>query len=173
MAGVELLYKNYGILADAGEAAGEHLEAYQSFIDATKASLPEKKLACQFIPKFFIHFPSLADAAIDAQLDLCEEEETPLRCQAIKSLPDFCKDGSDHILRITDILTQLLQQVCANYFEAACQNMNSVPHLTSVMKRWLKIDIVEKVTSKSFWARKGFNLVHSSCSLCYYFELKN
>ena len=141
MAGVELLYKNYGILADAGEAAGEHLEAYQSFIDATKASLPEKKLACQFIPKFFIHFPSLADAAIDAQLDLCEEEETPLRCQAIKSLPDFCKDGSDHILRITDILTQLLQQVCTNYsdhFEAACQSMNSVPHLT--MRGLLKID---------------------------------
>jgi len=110
MAGVELLYKNYGILADAADTAGEHPEAFQSFLDATKATLPEKKLACQFIPKFFIHFPSLADAAIDAQLDLCEDEDTPIRCQAIKSLPDFCKDSGDHIPRITDILTQLLQQ---------------------------------------------------------------
>lgn len=110
MAGVETLYKNFGILADASENAGDHLEAYQSFIDATKASLPEKKLACQFIPRFFHFFPSLADDAIDAQLDLCEEEETQLRCQAIKSITDFCKDGSNHIIRISDVLTQLLQQ---------------------------------------------------------------
>jgi len=110
MAGVEDLYKNFGILADAGEKAGECPDAYQSFLDATKATLPEKKLACQFIPRFFHLFPSLAEAAIDAQLDLCEEEETPLRRQAIKSLPDFCKDSKEHIPRITDILTQLLQQ---------------------------------------------------------------
>lgn len=110
MAGVEVLYKNFGILADAGEKAGECLDAYQSFLDATKATLPEKKLACQFIPRFFHLFPTLAEGAIDAQLDLCEEEETPLRRQAIKSLPDFCKDSKEHIPRITDILTQLLQQ---------------------------------------------------------------
>jgi len=110
MAGVEVLYKNFGVLADAGEKAGECVEAYQSFLDATKATLPEKKLACQFIPRFFHLFPTLAEAAIDAQLDLCEEEETPLRRQAIKSLPDFCKDSKEHIPRITDILTQLLQQ---------------------------------------------------------------
>lgn len=110
MAGVEVLYKNFGVLADAGEHATAHTDAYQSFLDATKATLPEKKLACQFIPRFFRYFPSLAEAAIDAQLDLCEDEETPLRCNAIKSLPDFCKHSVDHIPRITDILTQLLQQ---------------------------------------------------------------
>ena len=40
-----------------------------------KGDAPEKKLACSFIPKFFKHFPKLADQAIDAQLDLCEDED--------------------------------------------------------------------------------------------------
>lgn len=110
MAEIEELYKNFGILADAGEKAGDHVESYQAILNATKGSLPQKKLACQFIPRFFKYFPALAESAIDAQLDLCEEEETPVRRMAIKSLPDFCKTATEHIPRITDILTQLLQQ---------------------------------------------------------------
>jgi len=110
MAGVEELYKNFGILADAGEEAGSHPEAYQSILNATKASTAEKKLACQFIPRFFMYFPSLSDSAINAQMDLCEDDETPIRRQAIRSLQDFCKKSNDSISKITDILTQLLQQ---------------------------------------------------------------
>lgn len=110
MATIEKLYKDFGILADAGDEAGNHPEAYQSMIDATKGSTGEKKLACQFIPRFFMHFPSLSDNAINAQLDLCEDDETPIRRQAIRSLPDFCKTSNDFITKITDILTQLLQQ---------------------------------------------------------------
>jgi len=107
---IEELYKSFGILADAGEKAGEHTDAYQTILNANKGTSPEKKLACQFIPRFFKYFPTLAEAAIDAQLDLCEDEETPIRRQAIKSLPDFCVTSTEHIPRITDILTQLLQQ---------------------------------------------------------------
>lgn len=110
MTDIEALYKNFGILADAGEQAGNYTESYQAILDATKGSTSEKKLACEFIPRFFKYFPGHAESAIDAQLDLCEEEETPIRRQAIKSLPDFCKFTSEHIPRITDILTQLLQQ---------------------------------------------------------------
>lgn len=110
MTNVEDLYKNFGILADAGENAGDHVEAYQAILDGIKGSTSEKKLSCQFIPRFFKYFPTLSEAAIDAQLDLCEDEETPIRRQAIKSLPDFCAASTEHIPRITDILTQLLQQ---------------------------------------------------------------
>jgi len=110
MPSVEEIYKNFGILADAGEEASKHPEAYQSMIDATKGATAEKKLACQFIPRFFVHFQSLSDAAINAQLDLCEDDETPIRRQAIRSLPEFCKTSNDFINKITDILTQLLQQ---------------------------------------------------------------
>lgn len=44
-------------------------------MQAVKGSSKEKRLASQFIGKFFKHFPNLADGAIDAQLDLCEDED--------------------------------------------------------------------------------------------------
>lgn len=65
-------------------------------------------MASQFIGKFFKHFPSLADAAIDASLDLCEDENIQIRRQAIRDLPLLCKDTKEHIPKISDILGQLL-----------------------------------------------------------------
>jgi hypothetical protein len=44
-------------------------------LDGVKGGTKEKRLAAQFIPKFFKHFPELADSAINAQLDLCEDED--------------------------------------------------------------------------------------------------
>lgn len=44
-------------------------------MDAIKGSPKEKRLASQFIGKFLKFFPSLTEAAIDAQLDLCEDED--------------------------------------------------------------------------------------------------
>ena len=44
-------------------------------LDGVKGGPKEKRLAAQFIPKFFSSFPELADAAINAQLDLCEDED--------------------------------------------------------------------------------------------------
>lgn len=44
-----------------------------------KGGAKEKRLAAQFIPKFFKHFPELADSAINAQLDLCEDEDVSVR----------------------------------------------------------------------------------------------
>lgn len=44
-----------------------------------KSGAKEKRLAAQFIPKFFKHFPELADSAINAQLDLCEDEDLSVR----------------------------------------------------------------------------------------------
>ena len=44
-------------------------------LDGVKGGPKEKRLAAQFIPKFFSSFPELADVAINAQLDLCEDED--------------------------------------------------------------------------------------------------
>ncbi|KAL0155024.1 hypothetical protein M9458_049287, partial [Cirrhinus mrigala] len=52
-----------------------HKDAYQVILDGVKGGPKEKRLAAQFIPKFFSSFPELADAAINAQLDLCEDED--------------------------------------------------------------------------------------------------
>lgn len=51
-------------------------------MDGVKGGAKEKRLAAQFIPKFFKHFPELADSAINAQLDLCEDEDVSVRIHA-------------------------------------------------------------------------------------------
>ncbi|EPQ10486.1 Tetratricopeptide repeat protein 17 [Myotis brandtii] len=85
----------------------EHKDAYQVILDGVKGGTKEKRLAAQFIPKFFKHFPELADSAINAQLDLCEDEDVSIRRQAIKELPQFAT--GENLPRVADILTQLLQ----------------------------------------------------------------
>lgn len=50
----------------------------------------------------------MADAAIDASLDLCEDENIQIRRQAIKNLPQLCKETKEHATKIADILAQLL-----------------------------------------------------------------
>ncbi|XP_075423345.1 apoptosis inhibitor 5 [Ascaphus truei] len=104
---VEELYRNYGILADAKEDVSQHKSAYQVILDGVKGGAKEKRLAAQFIPKFFKHFPDLSDSALNAQLDLCEDEDVSIRRQAIKELPQFAT--GENLPRVADILTQLLQ----------------------------------------------------------------
>ncbi|XP_075996181.1 apoptosis inhibitor 5 [Genypterus blacodes] len=104
---IEDLYRSYGVLADAKDDLSQHKDAYQVILDGVKGGAKEKRLAAQFIPKFFSSFPELADAAINAQLDLCEDEDVSIRRQAIKELPRFAT--GENILRVADILTQLLQ----------------------------------------------------------------
>lgn len=53
----------------------QHKDSYQVILDGVKGGAKEKRLAAQFIPKFFSSFPDMADAAINAQLDLCEDED--------------------------------------------------------------------------------------------------
>ncbi|KAM9301614.1 apoptosis inhibitor 5 [Gastrophryne carolinensis] len=104
---VEELYRNYGILADAKDDVSKHRAAYQAILDGVKGGAKEKRLAAQFIPKFFKNFPELADAAINAQLDLCEDEDVSIRRQAIKELSQFAT--GENLPRVADILAQLLQ----------------------------------------------------------------
>lgn len=48
-------------------------------LKAVKGSAKEKRLASQFIARFFKHFPKLSDDAINAHLDLCEDEDISVR----------------------------------------------------------------------------------------------
>ena len=53
----------------------QHVEAYKNIIKASKGSTGEKKLAPGFITKFLRHFPTLHNEAIDAMVDLIEDED--------------------------------------------------------------------------------------------------
>lgn len=65
----------------------QHKDAYQVILDGVKGGPKEKRLAAQFIPKFFSSFPELADAAINAQLDLCEDDDVSV---SVDNLSDGC-----------------------------------------------------------------------------------
>jgi len=54
----------------------QHVDEYKEILKAVKGTSKEKRLASQFIGNFFKHFPDLADTAIDAQFDLCEDDDT-------------------------------------------------------------------------------------------------
>lgn len=64
----------------------QHKDAYQVILDGVKGGPKEKRLAAQFIPKFFCSFPELADAAINAQLDLCEDEDVSVSVKERKAV---------------------------------------------------------------------------------------
>lgn len=53
----------------------QHTSAYEGIISGAKGSTGEKKLAAGFITRFYKHFPTLADSAMDALLDLIEDED--------------------------------------------------------------------------------------------------
>lgn len=109
----------------------QHSDKYSEILKAVKGSSKEKRLASQFIGAFFKHFPDLSDSAIDAQLDLVEDEDMQvsgkkraeevngifqirlsicfqIRRQAIKDLPKLCLDNKEHTPKIGDTLAQLL-----------------------------------------------------------------
>ena len=51
------------------------MDAYKNIIKSSKGSTSEKKLAPGFITRFVRHFPSLHNEAIDAMVDLIEDED--------------------------------------------------------------------------------------------------
>lgn len=106
---VDKLYQNYDILADPKNKASDHEAEYLEILQSVKGDTSEKMLACQFIPRFLKDFPHLAETALDAQLDLVEDNDISIRKHAVKHLPSFCKESKEFITKISDILSQLLQ----------------------------------------------------------------
>jgi len=109
MASLEELYKYYESLTDAKEKAGELEKEFLAVIGAVKGGAQEKRLASQLISRFFKHFPQHTEKAMNAQLDLCEDDDVNIRKQAIRDLPAICKESPENLPRIADVLTQLLQ----------------------------------------------------------------
>ncbi|KAK3776178.1 hypothetical protein RRG08_063721 [Elysia crispata] len=105
---VEDLYKAFGVLADAKDKAGEHESEFRSFLAATKGNVGEKRLASQFICRFFKYFPSAQDDAIQALFELCEDPDASIRRQAVKDIPALCRGCPEKVSRFADALSMLL-----------------------------------------------------------------
>jgi len=110
MADVEKLYEYADKLANAkGPTIRENQAEYEKILEGVKGSDQCKRLASQFIARFFTHFPDLTDRSIDAILDLCEDDNVDIRKQAVKDLPTLCRENKTNLPKIADVLTQLLQ----------------------------------------------------------------
>jgi hypothetical protein len=75
-----------------------------------KGGIKSKTLASQLIPKYIKFFKNKIKDAIDAQLDLCEEDDIQLRISAIKGLPGICEESAEDVGQIASVLGQLLER---------------------------------------------------------------
>lgn len=107
---VEQLYECAQTLSDSPKnKISEHEDEYRTILSGVKGDAQAKRLASQFIARFFSNFPNLANESQDAIIDLCEDDDVNIRKQAIKDLPTLCRDMKEFLPKIADILSQLLQ----------------------------------------------------------------
>jgi len=104
---IQTLYKHALVLDDV-ENASKNEASYVAIIKAVKGIKQGKMLASQFIPKYLKYFPKRVMDAINAQIDLCEDELKEVRVSAIKGLPMLCKDSSSNVEQVVTVLGQLL-----------------------------------------------------------------
>ena len=64
----------------------QHESSYMAIIGSVKGTPGEKRLASQFIARFFKFFPKLQEYAIDAMLDLCEDEDNVVSIKRMNNL---------------------------------------------------------------------------------------
>jgi hypothetical protein len=87
----------------------EHLSEYLEIIEGVKGDDQCKRLASQFIARFYSFYPDISEQSMNGILDLCEDMNVDIRKQAIKDLPTLCRDNNKTTLaKIADVLTQLL-----------------------------------------------------------------
>nr|ACO13045.1 Apoptosis inhibitor 5 [Lepeophtheirus salmonis] len=107
---VETLYQHAEILSATNSNFNEHQDKFKTILLGVKGSEKAKRLASQFIARFFPKFPELANESLDAILDLCDDDDINIRKQAIKDLPLLCREEMKEFLpKIADVLSQLLQ----------------------------------------------------------------
>ena len=75
----------------------QHQEEYKKILAAVKGEDGEKRLAAQFIPRFFKYFPDLAESAINSQLDLCEDDNSAVSENFSQSILPFSMTNSNVI----------------------------------------------------------------------------
>ncbi|CAG5121929.1 unnamed protein product [Candidula unifasciata] len=108
MTSVEDLYKAFAVLADAKDKAGEHEKEFRLFLAAAKGNIGEKRLASQFICRFFKYFQNAQEDAINVLFELCEDPDASIRKQAVKDIPTLCRACPDKVPRFADALAMLL-----------------------------------------------------------------
>ncbi|EGC39910.1 hypothetical protein DICPUDRAFT_74537 [Dictyostelium purpureum] len=105
-------YYDYANKLDSNPSFPDDDKLYSEIIDLSNKTKQTKRVAPQFISKYFKRFPTYQEKAIDCLIDLFESsDEDVVRINALKVIPTICRDNNDHIGRLVDILCQILSQV--------------------------------------------------------------
>ncbi|CAG8731294.1 10062_t:CDS:2, partial [Acaulospora morrowiae] len=127
---VEEIYKAYEEIDKAGSNFEQVKKSYEIVISGAHGESNCKRLAAQFIPRFFGKFPDLNEAAIDALFDLCEDTDLNVRLTVIKYLPNVVKESDKVAVRIADALVQLLQNETSQEIAAVKKALEQVIRLS-------------------------------------------
>lgn len=77
-------------------------------MQGSKCGPNEKKLSSQFIGRFFKLFQSEQENSFNCLLDLCDDEDSTTRIQAVRDFQQICKAEPAFIPRASDVLAQLI-----------------------------------------------------------------
>ncbi|KAA3678031.1 uncharacterized protein DEA37_0006503 [Paragonimus westermani] len=103
------LYAHYDTVNNETATLEEKEAAYRSILMGIKGGGKEKRLACQFIARFSKQFDSFKEESFNCILDLCDDEDSVIRKQAIHDLLQFAKRIPSFIPRAADVFVQMLQ----------------------------------------------------------------
>ncbi|KAF0548793.1 apoptosis inhibitor 5 [Gigaspora margarita] len=127
---VEDIYRAYEVIDRAGDYDEEVKKSYRTIINGAHGESNCKRLAAQFIPRFFGKFPEFHETAIDALFDLCEDTDLNVRLTVIKYLPNVVRESDKVAVRIADALVQLLQNETAQEIAAVKKALEQVIRLS-------------------------------------------
>nr|CDS34106.1 apoptosis inhibitor 5 [Hymenolepis microstoma] len=105
---VESLYNCFNVISSNSSSDAEKLRAYQQILQGSKGGPNEKKLSSQFIGRFFKLFQTEQENSFNCLLDLCDDEDSMTRIQAVRDFQQICKSVPTFIPRVSDVLAQLI-----------------------------------------------------------------
>eukprot|EP00457_Paulinella_chromatophora_P001097 gb/GEZN01001099.1/.p1 GENE.gb/GEZN01001099.1/~~gb/GEZN01001099.1/.p1 ORF type:complete len:581 (-),score=153.32 gb/GEZN01001099.1/:1516-3258(-) len=109
MADEDIVSQLYAASGKLKESGVKEEESYTFLLGSvTSADAKARQLVADLLPEYFKLFPSLAEKALNAQLDLCEDPELQIRCHAVRGLFHIGQANATYIPRIADVLAQLL-----------------------------------------------------------------
>ncbi|VDP77153.1 unnamed protein product [Echinostoma caproni] len=103
------LYTYYDTVSSENATQEEKELAYRGILAGTKGDDKEKRLACQFIARFSKKFENLKEESFNCILDLCDDDDSNIRKQAVHDLLQLCKRIPAFIPRVADVLVQMFQ----------------------------------------------------------------
>jgi len=153
---MDILYKSYGeITAPESMGPADRSGAFKDLLGVCKTgSTKAKMFAAEKVPEFMPKFPALFNEALEAQMDLCEDENADVRMQACRNLPRLCAHDVANAGAIADVLAQLMKAPSPAELAVAREGLVTVVKanvgscVTALAKHCVGEDVEEETRAK-------------------------